>query len=106
MADSLLTKKAISEMLATSPGKAAAILMKAGCNPALDLGRGRGNGPRWLESAVVATIRKIHMDAQPKPRNRKAKAPAGDLNLLAMNAKELEASLKQSRALTSCDTVQ
>ena len=74
MSERLLRKKDIAAMLGTSPRVAVAILKEHGCNPS-DLGYGRGRGLRWLESAVAAILRDIHVKAQEslprsaKPRN-------------------------------------
>ena len=68
MTERLLQKKDIAAMLGTSPGVAASILAKRGVHP-IDFGKGRSRGLRWLESAVVSTLREIHAAAQPQAKN-------------------------------------
>ena len=94
MSDKLLRRCDIAAMLGTTPGVAASILSERGCNP-IDFGYGRGRGPRWLESAVIATIRAMHMEAQPqatpsKNVSKKSKFPKVELaNMSASKLYEL-----------------
>lgn len=61
--EKLLTKKEIAELLGTSHGVATSILSKYGVAP-IDLGYGRGRGQRWLQSAVISAMHRMHEDAQ------------------------------------------
>ena len=98
MSERFLRKVDIAAMLGTSPRMAAAILRENGCAP-IDFGRGKGLGLRWLESAVVGAMRRMHQAAQPAtPTPKAGKRPASSipkigLNLASMSAGELHAIL-------------
>ena len=96
-------------MLGTNPRMAAAILRENGCAP-IDFGRGRGRGLRWLESAVVGAMRRMHQAAQPIPQapplHPNKNTLIENLNLASMNAKEIAAKVAQSKTLTPCNTIQ
>lgn len=87
----LLRQADIAAMLGTSPGVAASILARHGVQ-AIDFGRGRARGRRWLESAVKQAMLDMHDDAQPKPkasRASKAVPQAPTVRLANMSAGEV-----------------
>ena len=84
MSERLLRRDDIAALFLTTRDRAASILAKRGCYP-IDFGRGPGGGPRWLESAVVAVIREMFLEAQPKPpkpKGLKVETPRKDLDLV------------------------
>lgn len=93
MSEKLLRKKDIAAMLGTSPCVAASILASHGCH-AIDFGRGRSRGPRWLESAVCAALYEMHNEVQEKNKKRtrrqiKGSGRALDKPLALMSADEV-----------------
>ena len=83
MSERLLRRDDIAALFLTTRDRAAFILAKRGCYP-IDFGRGPGGGPRWLESAVVAVIREMFLEAQPKPpkpKKLKVETPRKNLDL-------------------------
>lgn len=72
----LLRKKDIADRLGASWQKASRLLAERGVMP-VDYGSGRGNGLRWLESAVDAVIAAMHQEAQPRAENRRPARPKG-----------------------------
>ena len=83
MTERLLRRDDIAALFLTTRDRAVSILAKRGCYP-IDFGRGPSGGPRWLESAVVAVIREMFLEAQPrppKPKRLKVEAPRKDLDL-------------------------
>lgn len=92
MADRLLRKNEIAAMPGEVPSMAASILSRRGCQP-VDLGYGCGKGVRWLESAVVAVMRRLHAEAQPSPQVSQVRRPkiseAKEMNLANMSTTEL-----------------
>ena len=61
----LLTRSQIGAALSMSEGNARKILEAHGVLP-INLGRGRGNGLRWLTSAVIKVADILHAEAQAK----------------------------------------
>ena len=101
MTDRLLRKKEIAAILGTSPGVAASILSNMGVHP-IDFGYGRSRGPRWLESAVTATLQAMHKEAQPvqkQAKKRQVNTRVPEINLAT-------ASVADVFALTSRQGVQ
>ena len=95
MADRLLNRQAIAEILSTGPGVAMAELAKYGCHP-IDLGRGARRGLRWFESDVIRAMRLMRMEARPMAapaKRKKQKAPQSGLNLTRMSVNEVQAML-------------
>lgn len=74
MSDRLLRARDIAAMLGTTPGVAASILSEQGVLP-IDFGAGRGRGRRWLESASLRAMERMHENAQPKDKKNTRKAP-------------------------------
>ena len=100
MADRLLRRDEVAELMGTSPGVAVSILDRRGCRP-IDFGPGRARGLRWLESAVLAIIRTMHQEAQPAPKNAKVKkpSPVSTLNLANISCNELYDCLTRDKPL-------
>lgn len=65
MRERYLRRHQIAEKMACGERKAIAELKARGVYP-IDLGRGKGRGLRWLESAVDAAMLAMHQEAQPK----------------------------------------
>ena len=81
MTDRLITRKKLAAMLDTTPGVAASIMAQYGIF-AVDFGRGRSRGARWLESAVQQVIVEMHAKAQPRkkaPAKRPVARPGSSL---------------------------
>lgn len=95
MSERLLRQEEIAAMFGTSPGMAASLLRKAGIMP-IDLGRGRGRGLRWLESAVQAAIVGLHNEAQPKQKKR-VSLKGSYQSLIAMSCEEQLALVRGQR---------
>lgn len=66
MAEQLLTIRGVAELLATSVSVAWKTLQELGVSVALDLGPGRGRGPRWWHHEIVAAI-ESKRTGQPAP---------------------------------------
>ncbi len=93
MSERLLRKEDIAAILDTNPSTAAAFLKKHGCR-AIDFGRGRNRGPRWLESAVYATLYALgksrHQEDETVKKKQKPKNYRhGQKSLAEMNVNEL-----------------
>lgn len=93
MSERYLRKEEVAAMLGSSPGVAASILRKAGIEP-IDLGRGRGRGLRWLESAVQTAILALHNKAQPKQKKHVARSDSG-CPFITMSSKEQAALVRK-----------
>ncbi len=67
MAEQLLAIRGVAELLATSVSVACRTLQELGVSIALDLGPGRGRGPRWWRHEIVAAIesKRIGQPVQP-----------------------------------------
>lgn len=100
MTERLLRRDDIAALFLTTRDRAASILAKRGCHP-IDFGRGPGGGPRWLESAVVAVIREMFLEAQPKPpkpKKPKVDPPQNKKPIAKMTANELHQAVLTSDA--------
>ncbi len=71
----LLTRSQIAVALNMSESNARKTLEAHGIMP-INLGRGRGNGLRWLTSAVIKVADILHAEAQAKSGKRCRRAPA------------------------------
>ncbi len=113
MKDRFLRRSEIAELFNASSTVAAEFLARKGVHP-IDLGRGRGKGPRWLESAVMAALPAIHTAAQPKPKKQRTPKPPAGLtkHVQDMTPNELAEFLKahpykrDPQILTPCQTTQ
>lgn len=74
MPDRYINKLEVAALFGSSPAAAEEQLTKAGLRP-INLGPGRKRGKRWLESAVLDAIRRIHEKAQPKPKHPRPPKP-------------------------------
>lgn len=70
----LLTRSQIGTMLSMSETNAKKILEAHGVQP-INLGRGRGNGLRWLTTAVIKVADILHAEAQAKSGKRCRRIP-------------------------------
>ena len=70
----LLTRSQIGAALNMSEGNARKTLEAHGVQP-INLGRGRGNGLRWLTSAVIKVADILHAEAQAKSGKRCRRIP-------------------------------
>lgn len=70
----LLTRSQIGVALNMSEGNARKMLEVHGVLP-INLGRGRGNGLRWLTSAVIKVADILHAEAQAKSGKRCRRIP-------------------------------
>lgn len=66
----LLKLDEIAELMGTSKNKARSALSKYGLS-AIDFGRGRSGGLRWLQSSVVSVMQSMSQAAQKKLRPTK-----------------------------------
>lgn len=104
MTDRYLCKDEIAALFGCSAKVAETQLAKAGLHP-VDLGRGRGHGKRWLESAVLEAMRSLHEQAQPKPRARTPKPKTPAIGLASMSAGELSDFIART-SFTAKPTIQ
>lgn len=74
----LLTRSQIAVALSMSEGNARKTLEAHGIRP-INLGRGRGNGLRWLTSAVIKVADILHAEAQAKGAKKCRRIPAHTL---------------------------
>ena len=74
----LLTRSQIAVALNVSEGNARKMLEAHGVLP-INLGRGRGNGLRWLTSAVIKVADILHAEAQAKSAKKCRRIPAHTL---------------------------
>lgn len=70
MQERLLKIDDIAEIMGTSKTRARAALSKYGLY-AIDFGRGRGGGERWLQSAVFSMLQSMASSAQKKSSTQK-----------------------------------
>ncbi len=87
MSERLLRDRDVAAMLGTTPGVAVSILTARGVC-AIDLGRGRSRGRRWLESAVCQAIMTMHAEAQPRKKVG-ARPPTQKASISGMSVGEL-----------------
>lgn len=107
MPDRYLRKPDIAALFGASWRAADAKLREAGVYP-VELGTGKIRRKRWLESAVMDAMRRIHEKAQPKPPKPRLSKPAGEVfqkPVAQMSAKEL-AELVGKRSLASHPRIQ
>lgn len=71
----LLTRSQIGIALNMSEGNAKRVLEKHGIMP-IDLGKGRGNGLRWLTAAVIKVADILHAEAQAKSSKKCQRIPS------------------------------
>ena len=91
MSERLLRDRDVAAMLGTTPGVAVSILTARGVC-AIDLGRGRSRGRRWLESAVRQMLMEMHAEAQPRKRKGAVRPPARETasaSVASMSVREL-----------------
>ena len=86
MPDRFLTRQGIAEAMDTGPGVAERLLASQGVFP-INLGVGKGRGPRWLESAVINAMRNMHDAVQqahaPRARRKHVVPSSGLENMSA-----------------------
>lgn len=105
MQERWLKKEDIAALFDTSCKAAEEQLAKAGLRP-INLGPGRGRGKRWLESAVMEAIQRIHEKAQPKKAVVTPVKPKGkNICVDKMTTSELQNFLKKP-AFTSRPVIQ
>ena len=95
MTERWLKKEDIAALFDTSSKAAEEQLAKAGLRP-INLGPGRGRGKRWLESAVMEAMQRIHEKAQPRKTAPKPTYPKSEnIGVDQMSTSQLEAYLKK-----------
>lgn len=99
MPDRYISKTEIAALFGTSPKAAEEQLASAGLRP-IDLGPGRKRGKRWLESAVLEAVRRIHEKAQPRPAQpRRPKPDVKYIGLDKMSTAQVAALLATSNPI-------
>lgn len=91
MSERLLRDRDVAAMLGTTPGVAVSVLAARGIC-AIDLGRGRSRGRRWLESAVRQMLMEMHAEAQPRKKEGAVRLPArktASVSVASMSVGEL-----------------
>ena len=87
--EKLLRTKEAAELFGVSEKITTGIMLKNGLQP-VSLGRGRGRGNRWLQSAVYALIQNLHEKAQ-KSSKKKEKTPSLVCSVATMSGADLYA---------------
>ncbi len=80
MQERLLKIDEIAEIMGTSKTRAKAALSKYGLC-AIDFGRGRGGGERWLQSAVLSMLQAMAVAAQKKSEKKPKQARISIFNM-------------------------
>lgn len=89
MCDRYMSKPEIAALFNTSAKAAEEQLARTGLRP-INLGPGRKLGKRWLASAVMESIQRIHEKAQPRAKMQHPAKPANKpLGLAEMSAKDV-----------------
>ncbi len=89
MNEKFLRTEEAAELLGASPKVAMGIMLKNGLQP-VSLGRGRGRGNRWLQSAVYELMHTLHDKAQKVPK-RHEKMPQYKSPVATMSGADLYA---------------
>ena len=94
--DKFLRTVEAAELLNVSPGIATNIMLKNGLQP-VSLGRGRGRGNPWLQSAVFALMQEMHEKAQ-KVDKKAGKLPSFASPVATMSGADLYALTHRTQA--------
>lgn len=89
MSEKFLRTEEAAALLGASEKVAMGIMMKNGLQP-VSLGRGRGRGNRWLQSAVYELMRNLHENAQ-KVEKKREKLPKYTSSIATMSGSDLYA---------------